>query len=552
MPERAHLPICCLLLLGLVCAIGAPGDAARAQSLPASSSAADDDPYVAPKPQAITTAQLDDLLSAEAPEFSQAPQLSDEAFLRRTTFDLIGRQPTVAEQADFAADPSPTKRTDLVDRLLASEQFGRNWADYWSDVIAYRVPPPELTYLDYRPLKAWLAGGLNSGAGWDEMVTALVTAKGKIADVPAATFVGYHQADATNLAAETSRIFLGQQILCAQCHDHPFDHWQRTEFHALAAFFARTKAKLPWNVGPDTVVSAVDKGEHVMPDMEDPAKPGSKMKPAFLLHDPADPRIGKDDAERRTRLAQWVTSPANPWFAKAYVNRVWSRLAGRGFFEPVDDLGDSQVPMWPSVHEALSGHFTATGYDIKDLFRLIMHSDAYARGLRMDTLEDETPAESPQPLRMRGDEIFAALTVGIDLPNKRPPAVEPTNEIRFPPPPASTRDLVNTAFGTDPSLSTVDAPRTMAQALWMMNNEQLHAQIDASPESDTMLARLLNEEQEDDAACQKLYARVLARKPTNAELRIAIEHVQELGDRRAAFEDVLWSLVNSAEFTTRQ
>ena len=133
--------------------------------------------------------------------------------------------------------------------------------------------------------------------------------------MPAATFVGYHQANATNLAAETSRIFLGQQILCAQCHDHPFDHWKRTEFHALAAFFARAKAKLPWNDGAGTIVSAVDKGEHVMPDMEDPSKPGSKMKPAFLIHDAADVRIGKDDQERRGRLADWVTSRDNPWFA---------------------------------------------------------------------------------------------------------------------------------------------------------------------------------------------------------------------------------------------
>jgi hypothetical protein len=413
------------------------------------------------------------------------------------------------------------------------------------------VPPPELTYLDYRPLKAWLAGGLNSNAAWDEIVRELITAKGKVADVPAATFVGYHQANATNLAAETSRIFLGQQILCAQCHDHPFDHWKRTEFHALAAFFARSKAKLPWNDGPGTIVSAAEKGEHVMPDMEDPAKPGSKMKPEFLIHNDADPRIGKDDAQRRTRLANWVTSRENPWFARAYTNRIWSRLMGRGFYEPVDDLGDSQVATWPEVHEALSGHFRATAYDVKDLFRMILKSDAYNRGLRMDAAAAGEPSEN-KPLRMRGDEIFAALAVGINLPNVTPPAVAPTNEVRFPPPPASTRDLVNVAFGTDPSLSPVDAPRTMGQALWMMNNEQLQQQINAAPESGTMLAQLLAEEPDDAKASQLLYARVLARQPSDDEVKIALAHVSKLGDRRAAFEDLLWSLVNSAEFTTRK
>ncbi len=318
-----------------------------------------------------------------------------------------------------------------------------------------------------------------------------------------------------------------------QCHDHPFDHWKRTEFHALAAFFARAKAKLPWNDGPGTVVSAVDRGEHVMPDMEDPQKPGSKMKPAFLVHDEADPRIGKDDAERRGKLADWVTATDNPWFAKAYTNRIWARLMGRGFFETVDDLGDSQQPMWPEVHEALAAHFTATGYDVKDLFRLVMNSECYVRGLRMGTnaasSSDATTLTAKDNLRLRADEVFAALQTGIELPDVRPDPVAPTAEIRFPPPPASTRDLVNAAFGVDPSLSPLDAPRTMAQALWMMNNEQLHKQINAEPGSGTMLARLLDEVQADDAACEQLYGRVLARKPTGDETKIAVEHVQSSG-----------------------
>jgi hypothetical protein len=204
--------------------------------------------------------------------------------------------------------------------------------------------------------------------------------------------------------------------------------------------------------------------------------------------------------------------------------------------------------VWPAVHEALADHFRATEYDVKDLFRLITATDAYRRGVR--TSEDAPAGEAP--LRLRGDEVFAALAVGIGLPNVIPPKIEPTAAVRFPPPPKSTRDLVNGVFGADPSLSPVDAPRTMAQALWMMNNEQLQKQIDASPTSDTMLARLLAEESDDRTACRKLYERVLAREPSEAELQIACEHVKSLGQRGTAFEDLLWSLVNSAEFTTRR
>jgi hypothetical protein len=500
-------------------------------------------------PARLTPLRLDELIAAEPGAQAQSARQSDFEFFRRLSFDLIGRQPTLAEQQAFAADRSTDRDAEAIERLLGSAEFGGNWSNYWSDTIAYRVPPPELTYLNYAPLKKWLAAKLNENTPWHEVVRDLITATGKIDDVPAATFVGYHGANATNLAAETSRIFLGQQIGCAQCHDHPFDRWQRAQFHELAAFFARSKSKLPWNDGGATIVSSAEKGEYLMPDMDDPFKQGTAMSPTVLDGDPLG--TGKSDLERREQLAAWVTSPQNPWFAKALTNRVWGRLMGRGFYEPIDDLGDSQTPVWPAVHSALAAHFRATDHDMKDLFRLIMSTDAYRRGVR--TADAATVAtDIAAPLRLRGDEVFAALAAAIELPNVTPPKIEPTAEIRFPPPPQSTRDLVNAAFGNDPSLAAFDAPRTMAQALWMMNNEQLQKQIDASPTSGTMLAELLKDEPDDSAAVKQLYRRVLAREAKDGEISLALEHVSKLHDRSAAFEDLLWALVNSAEFTTRR
>ncbi len=497
----------------------------------------------------LTPQLLDTLVAAQPGAQAQNSRQADAAFLRRLTFDLVGRQPTLAEQAEFTATSAADRDAQAVERLLASQEFGMNWANYWSDTIAYRVPPPELTYLNYTPLKTWLTQKLNENAPWHEIVHELLTATGKIDDVPAATFVGYHAANATNLAAETSRIFLGQQIGCAQCHDHPFDRWQRAQFHELAAFFARAKSKLPWNDGGATVVSSADKGEYLMPDMDDPFKKGTQMQPTVLDGDPL--ANGQGDLERREQLAAWVTATGNPWFAKALTNRVWARLMGRGFYEPIDDLGSSQTALWPQVHAALSEHFRASDHDLKDLFRLIVSTDAYRRGIRT---ADPGAVESAvaAPLRLRGDEVFAALSVSLELPNQTPPKIEPTDEIRFPPPPKSTRDLVNAAFGNDPSFAPVDAPRTMSQALWMMNNEQLQQQIDASPGSGTMLAALLAAEADDAAAIRTLYRRVLAREATEAETALATAHIQHLGQRGPAFEDLLWALVNSTEFTTRR
>lgn len=542
---RHPLLVACILAVGCIVACALPLAAQSTPELPAAASTSGT-PVTA---GTLSSAAVDALVAAQKPAAPTTPP-TDEQFLRRVSFDLIGRPPTLAEREQFLSDASPQKHHDLIERLLASSEFGSNWADYWRDTIAFHIPPPELTYLNYGPLERWLAEKLNTGAPWDAVVRELITATGKIDEQPAATFIGYHEADATNLAGETSRIFLGQQIGCAQCHDHPFDSWKRTQFHELAAFFARTKVKLSQNDGGGTLVSSADKGEYLLPDMENPLNKGTPLKPSAL--DGKLPKVGKSDAERRAQLAAWVTSRENPWFALAYTNRIWARLMGRGFYEPVDDLGESRPQAWASVHQALAAHFSASGFDVKDLFRLVTLSESYRQGLQTPVLEASASSLAEAPLRLRGDEIFAALTVGIELPNVTPEAVKPTAAIRFPPPPKSTRDLVFEAFAADPSLTSSDAPRTIGQALWMMNNEQLQAQLSGAPGSGTMLAKLLEEQKDDKRLCEQLFERVLARAATADEVRIALEHVATQGDRRAAFEDLLWGLVNSAEFSTRR
>jgi hypothetical protein len=348
----------------------------------------------------------------------------------------------------------------------------------------------------------------------------------------------------------------------------------------MAAFYARTTAKLSRNDGAGTVVSSKAAGEYVMPDASDPAKKGREMNPVFL--DGVTLDGSATDLERREQLARFVTSPENAWFAKAYVNRVWARLTGRGFYEPVDNIGESQPQHLPELHETLAAHFLATNYDTKDLLRLIMATRIYQQVLaspaapadhpeiaqRLDGSKEQTtpgPATRSEPgdpaaqpiagavtIRLRGDEVFSALATGIALPNITPPAVKPTAAVRFPPPPKSTRDLVADAFGFDPSLAPTDIPRTMNQAMLMMNNEQLQAQISAAPESNTLLSKLLAETADDSAAIERLFRAVLARKPSGNEAKLARDHIAAASDRGAGFEDLLWSLINSAEFTSKR
>lgn len=506
-----------------------------------------------PAPTTLTSAQLDRLFTeaAKLDDADLADVVTDEQFLRRISLDLIGRQPTPDELATYVLDSSVSKREAAVERLLSSPEFGANWAAYWSDVIGYRVPPPELTFLDYTIFEQWLANRINQNAPWDETIRMVLVASGKVKDHPEATFVGFHGADTTRLAAETARVFLSLQIGCAQCHDHPFDEWRREQFHELAAYFVRASAKMPWNDSGEIEVKDKGKGEYEMPNVADPSKKGTMMIPAFLTGEKLDK--GKSDLERRTELANVIANAENPWFAKAYVNRVWARLMGRGFYEPVDDIGAGNEPQLREVHKPLTAHFISSGFDAKSLFRLIVNSKAYQQRLAENPSSAVKPYAAGRTIKLRGDEVFQSLVTAIDLPNVTPPKIAPTKEIRFPPPPKSTKDVVSEVFGFDPSLRPEDISRTLGQAMLLMNNDQLQAQINAKADSGTALSKLLASEADNSKAVSKLFQLVLARQPAAGELKIALEHVSSMPDKRGdAFEDLLWSLINSAEFTTKR
>jgi hypothetical protein len=317
----------------------------------------------------------------------------------------------------------------------------------------------------------------------------------------------------------------------------------------MAAFFVRTEAKIPWNNSDQIELTSSDKGEHKVPGKKE------EMPPVLLkgMAGEASYDVGLTDLTRRAKLAEWIVQPDNPYFARAYVNRIFARLMGRGFYEPVDDLGaTAQTPILSQVHEALAKHFVATEYDHRDLVRLLVNTRAYQRALASGDSLAEKPLAAAVPKRLRGDEVFDSLVTAIGLPNVTPPKEKATEAQRFPIPPKSTRDLVHEAFGYDPSLKDEQFVSNMQQAMFMMNNGQLQKQIDARPESETILAKLLAADADDASVATKLYRIVLARSPSERELGVVMGHVKKAKGRGAAFEDVLWSLLNSAEFTTRR
>ena len=476
-------------------------------------------------------------------EIPREELIDDIRFLRRASLDILGRQPTLDEFHACLSDNTPARRQQTIDRLLASPDFGRNWGNYWSDIIRSRQQEPQLTFHDYKPFRAWLTETFNSGTGWDEIAFQMITSAGTVGERPQGTFIAFHQGDQNRLAGETTRVFLSLKIACAECHDHPFIDIPQNQFHGMAAFYARTSVKITQNDSHGIDIQPAGKGEHTMPGKKGP------VHPAFFQGDPLKP--GLSDLDRRTQLAHWLVSPDNPYFARSFVNHLWARLMGRGFYDPIDDMGEGSEPVLTRVLDRLAAHFVSSGFDPRSLCRVILNTQAYQRVLRTGHSESDEFFSGANPRTLRADEVFDSLAAAIELQNIQPPIGRKTSAVRFPIPPKSTRDLVRDAFGFDPSTQGAMVSRTMKQTMFLINNSQIREQIVGHQAGGTVLSRLLDREMDNRQVIDVLYARVLARLPSSREREIVEAHLQSIENREEAFEDVLWSLLNSAEFTTR-
>jgi hypothetical protein len=516
-----------------------------------------------------TARRVDQLLMEEVfgKDAQLAPRASDATYLRRAWLDIVGDIPTPEHVTAFLLDPVVDKRERVVRELLDNPQYGQNWARFWRDVILMRRLEDRAAIVA-NSLVVLLTEKLNRNEPWDKIASEFITAKGDVRENGATAIIMAQDGRTEETTAELSRIFLGIQIQCCQCHDHPYDQWKREQFHELAAFFPRIAVRpVQSPIRRSFEVVADDRSgrrrrpnadvegrrgqpEHLMPDLQNPAAPGTRMQPKFFLT-AAELPLGTRDVERRGTVARWITE--NPWFATAFVNRIWGELVGEGFYEPIDDIGPDRTPSAPKAVEFLSRRFADSGFDIKWLFRVICATEAYQRECRPRRDVDGTPfvANVVQPLR--SDQLYNALLTATDgneteqTINRRgrPQAMGPYGRV------TSARQQFEAAFGYDPSDPRETVTGSIPQALAMMNGVRINLAVRAI-ESDTVLGRLLDEINDDKALVDELYLRTLSREPTDEELQIAMEFREFTRNRPAAFEDLFWALLNSSEFSHRR
>jgi hypothetical protein len=478
------------------------------------------------------------------------PLTDDVTFLRRVSFDLTGTLPSPGAVRAFVADADPDKRAKLIDRLLASDAYAVNWGRYWRDVLTYHTPASG-NYLRWQLFDKWLVEQVRRNRPWDEIVTALVTATGINDECAPVNYLTSHFGNPVEIAATTSRVFLGVQLQCAQCHDAKTESWKREQFHQLVAFFGRAKIiqhkDVPEGRGTPYAIEGREEGQYQMTDKKNPSRLIT-MTPRFLTGE--EVCADAPDRERRAALARFLTSPKNPWFARAYVNRMWTALMGWGFYPGVNDLGSGQAALYPEVLDLLAAQWTATHYDMRWLFRTLANTQAYQRQLQPRPRSRSAPAPAVCPSRLRAEQVFDALVraLGFDENDKTIPAPAPSTA------PAvarhtGLRHMVYQAFKVDPSLPMAEVQGTIPQALVMMNSVLVHTFTAANGK--TFLAEALAKGMSDDDILVGMYERTLARKPTAEELAICKRYLKKVNNRKEALEDVFWSLVNSTEFLTK-
>lgn len=467
---------------------------------------------------------------------STSPLADDAELLRRLYLDLTGRVPPADRVVSFLDDRDPNKRAKLIDELLASADYGKRQADLWQKLL---VPPSSdnrfLVQL-LPKLKDSLEADFNKNKPWDVMVRDLVSATGQVDQNLNAVYL-LANGTPDKMTDSVTRLFLGVQLQCAQCHNHPFTDWKQTEYWGMAAFFSKLRIQgNPRQMARQgATVTLSEGGRGRAPRLPESAK----RVPAKFLQGKEPDLAGKD--AYRPVLAGWMTAPANPYFSKAMVNRTWGQLFGRGLVNPVDDMHDANPASHPELLAELSKNFAGSGFDLKYLVRSICNSKTYQR--------------TSKPYgnnRDAGPELFSRMAIKVFAPEQTFDSLQlvlgrndQTIERRGPMGRrlnVSARTLFVASYGIEDGADPTELQAGIPQVLRLMNGPAFT--------TGPALERMITAGKTPAGIIEHLYLATLSRRPTARERDRLIAYVNKNTEApRQAYSDVLWALLNSSEFT---
>jgi hypothetical protein len=500
---------------------------------------------------------IDDLVlnKLEKLRLPPSPPCSDAEFIRRAYLDAAGILPTPDELRKFLDDKRADKRARLIDELLERPEFVDYWAHKWSDLllITTRKLPQQSVWAFYQFVRQSVA----DDKPWDRFAREIVTAKGGTLRNGAANYFLLHR-DVTDLTEATSVTFLGTSITCCRCHNHPLEKWTQDQYWSMANLFGRVALKNGDRAGEVSVAS--------LPEGDVPhLRRGVPMPPTPLDGKPLAFDSPKD---RREYLADWLTAPENPYFARALANRVWRNFLGRGLVEAEDDLRATNPPTNPELLDALAADFIKHKYDVKLLIRTVMNSAAYQRSSRPlpGNAADDRFYSHYLIRRLPAEVILDAYSqvTGVPTPFNQLAAAGRDSTTPYNGYPLGTRavqlpdSLVASrfldAFGRAERVATcsceVQTDSSVGQALHLNNGQTLNDKLRGK---DCRIEGWLKEKVDDEEAVRRLYLLALSREPTAAERKkfkalLAEAAEDKQSGKREALEDLFWAVLASKEF----
>ncbi|MBK1856276.1 DUF1553 domain-containing protein [Verrucomicrobiaceae bacterium 5K15] len=462
----------------------------------------------------------------------------DTVFVRRVYLDLIGRLPTPEDRATFLADEDPNKRAALVDRLIETKEFTEIWVMKWSELLQIRTFQNQVSYKAALLYHNWLRERIASNTPFNEIVRELLTSKGGTFSTPATNFFQVEQ-ETLLLTENVAQVFMGTRIQCAQCHNHPFDRWTMEEYYRFAAFFAQVKRK-----------KAEDPREQIIFDgggqMKNPLT-NQTAEPKFLGGEAPD-TSGKS---RRELVAQWLTEPENPWFARNVSNIIWAHFFGIGIVEPVDDVRISNPPSNPELMDDLAKHFVDYNFDFKRLVRDICTSQTYQRSTRVNesNATDTRNFSHARVRRLRAEVLLDVVSQVTSTPNKFKGLPKGARAVQIADGNTSTYFLKTFGRATRETVCSCEVKMepSLSQALHLLNGDTTHNRI----RSGQRVVNMLKEKKTPEEIIRHLYLTCLSRPPTDAEMAKLQNYLKDANDfqsKREVLEDIFWALLNSKEF----
>ena len=464
---------------------------------------------------------------------------SDNDFLRRVTVDVVGRLPTLDEAKVFIADASPDKRAKLVDRLLDSSDYAEHFALKWNAILRNRRVTPGHQVGSFA-FHNWIRDSLEQNKPYDQFVREIITASGSPESNPPVAW--YREVSTIEGRTEdAAQLFLGQRLQCARCHHHPFEKWAQDDYYHFAAFFSTINRK-----DGSTPEQAVLVSKSGQPRASNP-KNGKSLEPAGL---DAAPLTGEIAGDPRVALAEWMTSAQNPFFARMYVNRTWKHFFSRALVEPEDDMRVTNPASNEELFDVLAKKFVESKFDMKGLVRAICNSRVYqsASDVSEQNIADQTAYSRYYPKRLSAEVLLDSIDRVAGTKSDFAGMPAGTRAVSLPD--TGFNSYFLTVFGRPESTTACECERVqsanLAQSLHLLNSKEVQAKLS---DDKGRAATIAADPRPPVEKIEELYLLAMARKPTAEETQTAVAYLDKKKDNlRAAYEDLIWAVINSKEF----